>query len=222
MKTSDNGVKLIKQFEGCRLKAYKDAVGVWTIGYGHTGADVKAGQVITQAQADVLLKNDLVKFELKVDKYNPQYSYNQNEFDALVSFAFNVGSIDQLTAKGTRNKSEVAAKMLQYNKAGGKVLAGLTKRRKAERELFLKPCAVAPVQPIQAAAVQAEYYPKYTGSGTLLQALKSSGCTDTSLTFRRKIAAKNGITKYESSYTGTTFQNTQMYDLLKKGKLLKP
>lgn len=70
-------------------------------------------------------------------KYNSKYKWNQNEIDALVSFAYNIGSIDALTANGTRSRATIAAKMLQYNKAGGKVLNGLTRRRKAERELFL-------------------------------------------------------------------------------------
>ncbi len=136
MKISDNGINLIKQFEGCRMDAYKCPAGVWTIGYGHTG-DVRQGQKITAAQAEAYLRVDLGKFEKKVEKYS-KYNWTQNEFDALVSFAYNVGSIDQLTANGTRNRAVIADRILAYNKAGGKVLAGLTRRRKAERELFLK------------------------------------------------------------------------------------
>lgn len=138
MKTSKTGLNLIKSFEGCRLTAYKDAVGVWTIGWGHTG-NVYAGQKITQSEADTLLVNDLAKYEAKVDKYNDTYSWNQNEFDALVSFAYNIGNIDQLTANGTRNRDVIANKILEYNKAGGKVLVGLAKRRTAEQGLFLTP-----------------------------------------------------------------------------------
>ena len=138
MKISSVGLNLIKSFEGCRLKAYTDAAGVWTIGWGHTGG-VYAGQTITQAEADALLASDLVKYEAKVDKYSGVYGWNQNEFDALVSFAYNIGSIDQLTANGTRSRDVIAAKMLEYNKAGGKVLAGLAKRRAAEQGLFLTP-----------------------------------------------------------------------------------
>lgn len=138
MKTSKTGLNLIKSFEGCRLTAYKDAVGVWTIGWGHTG-NVYAGQKITQSEADTLLVNDLAKYEAKVDKYNDTYSWNQNEFDALVSFAYNIGNIDQLTANGTRNRDVIANKILEYNKAGGKVLVGLAKRRAAEQGLFLTP-----------------------------------------------------------------------------------
>lgn len=142
MVVSKNCIDLIKQFEGCRLNAYRDAVGVWTIGYGHTGSDVYASQQITQAKAEELLKNDLVRFENNVMKYDSKYHWNQNQFDALVSFAFNIGSIDQLTNKGSRTIQEIADAMLKYNKAGGNVLVGLTRRRKAERELFLNPLVV--------------------------------------------------------------------------------
>ena len=93
MKTSQTGIDLIKQFEGCVLTAYKCPAGVWTIGYGHT-AGVKQGQRITAAQAESYLRSDLEKYEKKVDKYS-RYGWNQNEFDALVSFAYNIGSIDQ-------------------------------------------------------------------------------------------------------------------------------
>lgn len=138
-------IKLVKKFEGLYLKAYRDEVGVWTIGYGITNADkaitkvtVKAGLKITEKTADNWLEKALNKKYLpKVMKYNSKYKWNQNEIDALVSFAYNIGSIDMLTANGTRSRATIAAKMLQYNKAGGKVLNGLTRRRKAERELFL-------------------------------------------------------------------------------------
>ena len=152
MRTSQTGINMIKKFEGCRLTAYKDSVGVWTIGYGHT-AGVKVGQRITQVQAESFLKDDLVKFEQKVEKYDSKYHWNQNQFDALVSFAFNIGNIDQLTANGTRSTKTISEKMLQYNKAGGKVLSGLTERRKAEQTLFLK----AVEQNVQAASVSSSH-----------------------------------------------------------------
>ena len=149
MRTSQNGINLIKKFEGCRLTAYKCAAGVPTIGYGHT-AGVKMGQAITQAQAEGFLKDDLIKYEKNVEKYDSKYHWSQNEFDALVSFAFNIGSIDQLTANGTRDRKAIAGKMPQYNKAAGKALDGLTKRRAAELELFLKPVR----QDLQAASME--------------------------------------------------------------------
>lgn len=144
-KVSEKCIKLVKKFEGLYLKAYRDEVGVWTIGYGITNADkvitkvtVKAGLKITEKTADNWLEQALNKKYLpKVMKYNSKYKWNQNEIDALVSFAYNIGSIDALTANGTRSRVTIAAKMLQYNKAGGKVLNGLTRRRKAERKLFL-------------------------------------------------------------------------------------
>ena len=95
------------------------------------------GMPITMAQAEAWLKDDLAKFEKKVDKYDPIYHWTSNERSAMISFCYNVGNIDGLTAKGTRNKEQIAQAMLGYNKAKGKVLNGLTRRRQAERELFL-------------------------------------------------------------------------------------
>lgn len=137
MKISTRCIELIKQFEGCRLTAYKPVPTekYWTIGYGHYGADVAPNMKITQVQADQFLVQDLAKFEKKVNKYS-KYNWTQYEFDALVSFAYNIGSIDQLTANGTRDKVTIARKMLEYNKAGGKVLNGLVRRRQAEHDLF--------------------------------------------------------------------------------------
>lgn len=136
MKTSNIGIELIKKFEGCRLVAYKCPAGVWTIGYGHT-KNVTPSQKITQEQAEKFLREDLESFEKKVSKYDSVYHFKQCQFDALVSFAYNVGSIDQLTANGTRSIEVVATKILEYTKAGGQVLAGLVKRRQAEHDLFI-------------------------------------------------------------------------------------
>lgn len=141
MKISNNGIKLIQQFEGCRLTAYK-AVATekyYTIGYGHYGSDVTKGMTITQAKATSLLKSDLAKFEKQVDKY-AKYNFNQNQYDALVSFAYNIGNIDGLTRNGTRTITQISEAMVKYNKSGGKVLAGLTKRRNAEQQLFNTAC----------------------------------------------------------------------------------
>lgn len=136
MRTSQTGIDLIKKFEGCRLDAYKCHAGVWTIGYGHTEG-VTAGQKISPAQAEAYLRADLERHEKSVEKYNDRYRWTQNEFDAMVSFAYNLGSIDKLTARGTRTKAVIAEKILLYNKAKGKVLSGLTKRRQEEQKLFL-------------------------------------------------------------------------------------
>jgi len=136
MKTSNNGITLIKKFEGCRLKAYKDAAGVLTIGYGHTSG-VKAKDSITQEEAENLLKEDLEKIEKKVSKYN--YSFNQNQFDALVSFAYNLGSIDKLSQEGKRSKEQIALHIRDYVFAGGRRLQGLVNRRQAEFNLYMTP-----------------------------------------------------------------------------------
>lgn len=139
MKINEKGLELIKSFEGCKLTAYKCPAGVLTIGYGHTGADVKEGQKITQKKADALLVKDVDRFEKMVNAYKKKYKWTQNEFNALVSFAFNIGNIDQLTKWGKRNKGQIADAILLYNKAGGRVLSGLVKRRKAEHDLFCTP-----------------------------------------------------------------------------------
>ena len=136
MKISDKGLELIKSFEGCHLTAYICPKGKPTIGYGHTKG-VYLGMTITQPQAEAYLKEDCARAEANVISFNEKYSWTQNEFDALVSFAYNIGSINQLTANGTRSKDVIAKKILEYNKSGVTVLNGLAKRRKAEQELFL-------------------------------------------------------------------------------------
>ena len=149
MKISQNGINLVKRFEGCRLTAYKPVAAekYWTIGYGHYGPDVQKGQKITQGKAEQLLKSDLVRYENNVMKFNAKYHWNQNEFDALVSFAYNTGSINNLVKNGKRSRAEIAEKILEYNKgADGEELAGLKKRRQAEQELFLRPVAAVKVE----------------------------------------------------------------------------
>ena len=144
MHTSEKGLALIKRFEGCCLTAYKDRVGVWTIGWGTTNADksitgrtLKRGMKISQKTADDWLRKSLAKkYEPLVAKYDDIYHWRQNEFDALVSFCYNIGSIDKLTVNGTRTKAEVERAILLYDKAGGKRVKGLTERRQAEQKLF--------------------------------------------------------------------------------------
>ena len=126
MKISEKGLELIKTFEGLRLSSYK-AVSTekyYTIGYGHYGSDVSKDMTITESQAEELLKKDVEKFEDEVNKYS-NYNFNQNQFDALVSFAYNIGNIDQLTAKGTRTIEQISSHISLYIKAGGKKLDGL-------------------------------------------------------------------------------------------------
>lgn len=136
MKINEAGLKLIKSFEGCRLKAYQDSVGVWTIGWGHT-ANVKAGHTITKAKADEYLMKDLAKFEKAVNDL--KRDFNENQFSALVSFAYNCGVGNLKKLCDGRSEAEIGSKMLLYNKAGKKVLAGLTRRRMAENKLYNKP-----------------------------------------------------------------------------------
>ena len=134
---SITGLVLIKNFEGLRLTAYKCPAGVPTIGYGHT-KNVKMGDVITPDIADFYLYEDLQSSVKAVNEYDKIYNFTQNEFDALVSFAFNCGkgNLTKLTGKGTRNKALIGQKILEYNKAGGKVLNGLVRRRQAEHDLY--------------------------------------------------------------------------------------
>lgn len=147
MHISKKGLNLIKKWEGCYLSAYRDLVGVWTIGYGVTNADrkitgvtIRAGLKITKATADAWLVDCIRElYEPKVNKYMGKYHWNQNQFDALVSFAYNIGSIDQLTAHGARSNKEIALKILEYSKAGGKFVKGLYNRRKDEYNLFCAP-----------------------------------------------------------------------------------
>ena len=138
--TNASGVNLIKSFEGLRLKAYQDAVGVWTIGYGTTRG-VKPGQEISEAQAEALLKTDLNRFEQAVNQA-VRVPINDNQFAALVSFTYNVGSgalrsSTLLRKLNYRDTYGAANEFPRWNRAGGRVLAGLTRRRNAERALFL-------------------------------------------------------------------------------------
>lgn len=139
-KIGQAGLNLIKQFEGCRLTAYQCSAGVWTIGYGHT-VGVYKGMKISQAQADAFLKQDIAKFEKYIN--NPSYvpfteQLNQNQFDALVSFAFNLGQGNVKKLCVGRNINQIPSAMQKYCKAAGRTLPGLQRRRKAEAALYNK------------------------------------------------------------------------------------
>lgn len=139
MKISQKGIDLIKHFEGCKLEAYKCPAGVWTIGYGHTKT-AKEGMKIIQEEAEELLKNDLVIYENAVLK-NVTSAINQPIFDALVSFTYNLGegnlkSSTLLKMLNDRDYYGAAEQLERWNKAGGQVLAGLVRRREAEKNLF--------------------------------------------------------------------------------------
>lgn len=142
LKISDNGIKLIKNFEGCRLQAYKCPAGVWTIGYGHTGQEVKENMKITQEQAEKYLKTDLIVHCNNVLK-SVTVPLTQNQFDALVSFEYNVGyyalrGSTLLKLLNQKNYKGASEQFKRWVYAGKKVLPGLVKRRNAEKELFLK------------------------------------------------------------------------------------
>ena len=145
MQTSEKGIALIKQFEGCKLTAYQDSVGVWTIGYGWTqpvdGKPIRAGMTIKQETAERLLKTGLVSYESDVSRL-VKVGLTQGQFDALVSFTYNLGarSLSTSTLLRKLNAGDYAGaadEFLRWDKAGGKVLNGLTRRREAERALFL-------------------------------------------------------------------------------------
>lgn len=148
---------LIKSFEGLRLEAYKDVVGVWTIGYGHTSMagppTVKAGMKITEQEATDLLISDLKKYEEMV-KRNVKVDLNENQYGALVSFTYNLGEgnlrsstlLKKINAKDFLGASN---EFIKWNKAGGQVLKGLTRRRNAEKALFLQPALLATEKPIE-------------------------------------------------------------------------
>ena len=137
---SQKAIDIIKKFEGCRYEAYKATASekYYTIGYGHYGI-TDANLKITENEALDFLYDDISQAESAVNLYMDKYNFNQNEFDALVCFAFNIGNINQLTDNGTRSRNMIASKMLEYCKSGGKILKGLQARRKAEHDLFLTP-----------------------------------------------------------------------------------
>lgn len=146
MKTSINGIELIKEFEGLRLNAYRCQAGVWTIGYGHTGTvdgfSIERGMVISQDKATELLIDDLYVFEEAVNNL-VVYNMNQNQFDALVSLAFNIGvnAFAGSTCRKRLNQGRVldaAEALTWWNKVGDVVNRGLVKRRNMEKDLFLR------------------------------------------------------------------------------------
>jgi len=153
MLTNQAGIELIKEFEGLRLRAYLCPAGVPTIGYGTTvyptGRKVQMGDQITAEQAEEYLRSDLRAFERNAESML-RVSVNENQFAALVSFSYNVGS--QALQRSTMLRfindnrfADAAGEFARWNMAAGKPLAGLTRRRAAERELFLKPVAIQPL-----------------------------------------------------------------------------
>lgn len=146
MKVSDDCIKMIKHHEGVRLKPYQDPIGLWTVGVGHLIGDGKTLPIewfrtFTMDEVDELLKKDLRRFERGVLRLCPN-NLTQSRFDALVSFAFNVGlgNLQASTLRQKHNRNDIlgaAKEFLRWNKAGGKVFRGLTIRRQDESNLYL-------------------------------------------------------------------------------------
>jgi lysozyme len=139
MKTSQEGVALIKKFEGCELNSYQCSAGVFTIGYGHT-LGVEDGDTCTQEEAEDMLKDDLGVYEEAVDRL-VKVELDQNQFDALVAWTFNLGetNLRESTLLNILNKGNyggVPEQIKRWNRAGGQVLDGLIRRRQAEALLF--------------------------------------------------------------------------------------
>lgn len=138
---SPRGLALTRSFEGLRLGAYQDSAGIWTIGYGHTGPEVRAGQRITQPEADALLRDDLAA-AVRCVREAVKIPLTQSQFDALVDFCFNAGRGNFLTSTLLRdlNRGDLDAAAAQFARwihAGGKIVPGLLRRRAAEAALFL-------------------------------------------------------------------------------------
>ena len=139
MNISQEGLSLIKKFEGCEYNANKCAAGVWTIGYGHT-AGVKEGDLVTQQEADKILEEDMKEYEGYINDY-VTVDLNQNQFDSLVSWVFNLGPSNlkastMLKVLNNGAYEDVPAQIKRWNKAAGVVLEGLIRRREAEALLF--------------------------------------------------------------------------------------
>jgi lysozyme len=136
---SEEGISLIKKFEGCELRSYQDAVDVWTVGYGHT-KDVKPGQMITKEEAEEMLIEELTEYCSYVETA-VEVPLHQNQFDALVSWTYNLGptnlnSSTMLKKLNAGEYEDIPEQIKRWNKAGGKVLPGLERRRLAESLLF--------------------------------------------------------------------------------------
>lgn len=140
MRISDKGIELIKAFEGCKLTAYRDSVGVWTIGYGHTRG-VRRGDVISMSKAIDYLREDLIPVEREIN--NMGVSLQQGQYDALCSWIFNlgVGNFRSSTMRkyilARKSNDEIAAQMIRWHRAGGKPLLGLKRRRVAEANMWI-------------------------------------------------------------------------------------
>lgn len=139
LSTSAQGIAYLHRKEGWRADAYLCPAGVWTIGWGRTRG-VRPGMRATRESEEIEFRRDLAEFENAVNRWHTQYRFTQNEFDALVSFAYNcgIGNLNRLTQHGRRTKAQIADAILLYDKANDKPLHSLTIRRREEREMFLR------------------------------------------------------------------------------------
>lgn len=217
MKISDQGLDLIKEFEGFRENAYQCAAGVWTIGWGHTDG-VKKGDKVSYQQAHRFLKEDVKSAEnaVKIVSKKYGYSFNQQQFDALVSFTFNCGSgnLERLTQYGKRTVDQIATSFMLYINANGSPLPGLVRRRAAEKALF---CS----SKTDTENEKEEYYPAYVGASmnldTIFASIGVSSQHYGNYIKRAPIAEANGISAYKGNYA----QNMMLIQLAKGGRLRK-
>jgi GH24 family phage-related lysozyme (muramidase) len=195
MKTGTNGIKLIQSYESLRLTAYK-AVSTekyWTIGYGHYGSDVRNGQTITKAKANELFKKDLKQFEAAVnDAVN--VTLTQNQFDACVSLAYNIGagafqSSTLVKKLNQKDYAGAAEQFLRWNKSGGRVLNGLVKRREAEKELF------------ETAAASTSNAKKSTSTKAYHTVVKGDTVSELAKKYKTTIANIKSLNDLDSKYT---------------------
>ncbi len=233
MKLSNNGLSLIKSFEGVRLTAYKavSSEQYYTIGYGHYGPDVKKNMKITQTQADEYFKKDVARFEKAVND-NVKVPLNQNQFDALVSFTYNCGAgalqrSDLLKLLNQGKYKEAADQFDLWNKSSGKVLAGLVKRRAKEKELFLKDLPKEKVVKPNVEKVSAEIVTKPNKPSTTKKVIKTykvkSGDALSKLASKwgttvKRLQELNGIKNPDKIYIGQTlkYETTGNVDNIKQ------
>jgi len=197
MKASNTAYEKIKKWEGLLLETKKDMGGVPTIGYGHTG-HVKMGAKITSAIAEAYLRLDVARVEKAIDATH--ISFNQNEYDALTVFGFNLGPGAVKTLTDGRSKSQIANAIPLYCHVGSRKVQGLVNRRADEQKLFLKPL---------------NHYKVPTHKTVSIVAALNSLHVDSSMKHRARIAKANNI----SHYSGTAAENTLLCKLLYAGKL---
>lgn len=204
----EKGKSIIKAFEGCRLTAYKPVITerYYTIGYGHYGADVKRGMVISMEKAESLLKSDCQRFADAVDALGR--NFNDNQRDALISFAFNLGAGNLRTLCKDRTNAQIASSIIQYNRSGRKILPGLTARRKAEQALFNEPIACSTVKsgdasyydPVFDAGYYSSKYPDLSAAGIRSESQLLGHFISNGMKEKRQACATFNVDSYMNNY----------------------